>query len=135
MGTNHKLALAALTGIAVGIAAAQAIRAQQVKVPPAYIIAEVEKDPAKIADPAASRKYAQEAPKTLIPFNGQYVVRGGSVQTLEGDAPKGVVVVIGFDSLEKARGWYYSPAYEALKPIRQGSTKSRLLLVEGVAAQ
>jgi uncharacterized protein (DUF1330 family) len=54
------------------------------------------------------------------------------VQTLEGEAPKGFIVVIAFDSVEKARGWYYSPAYEAIKPIRQGSTKSRILLVEGV---
>jgi uncharacterized protein (DUF1330 family) len=40
-------------------------------------------------------------------------------------------VVIGFESVEKARGWYYSPAYEAIKPIRQNSTKSRILIVEG----
>ena len=133
MKTNHKLALAALTGISIGVAAAQAIHAQQVKAPPAYVIAEVEKDPIKVEDPAAARRYAQEAPKSLIPFNGQYVVRGGAVQTVEGDAPKGYIVVIAFDSMENARGWYYSPAYEAIKRIRQNSTKSRILIVEGVA--
>jgi uncharacterized protein (DUF1330 family) len=132
--TNHKLALAALTGISIGVATVQAIHAQQVKAPPAYVIAEVEKDPTKVEDPAAARKYAQEAPKSLIPFNGQYVVRGGAVQTVEGDAPKGYIVVIAFDSIEKARGWYYSSAYEAIKPIRQNSTKSRILIVEGVAS-
>jgi uncharacterized protein (DUF1330 family) len=133
MKTNHKLALAALTGISIGVATAQVIHAQQVKAPPAYVIAEVEKDPTKAEDPAAARKYAQEAPKSLIPFNGQYVVRGGAVQTVEGDAPKGYIVVIAFHSMEKARGWYYSPAYEAIKRIRQNSTKSRILIVEGVA--
>ena len=134
MKTNHKLALAALTGISIGVAAAQAIHAQQVKAPPAYVIAEVEKDPIKVEDPAAARRYAQEAPKSLIPFNGQYVVCGGAVQTVEGDAPKGYIVVIAFDSMENARGWYYSPAYEAIKRIRQNSTKSRILIVEGVAS-
>jgi uncharacterized protein (DUF1330 family) len=133
MKTNHKLALAALTGISIGVATTQAIHAQQVKAPPAYVIAEVEKDPTKVEDPAAARKYAQEAPKSLIPFNGQYVVRGGAVQTVEGDVPRGYIVLIAFDSMEKARGWYYSPAYEAIKPIRQNSTKSRILIVEGVA--
>jgi uncharacterized protein (DUF1330 family) len=133
--TNHKLALATLVGISIGVATVQAIHAQQVKAPPAYVIAEVEKDPAKSEDRAAARKYAEGAPKSLLPFNGQYVVRGGAVQTVEGDAPKGYIVVIACDSMEKARGWYYSPAYEAIKPIRQSSTKSRILIVEGVAPE
>lgn len=137
MKTNHKLTLAVLAGVSIGLAAAQSIHAQQAKAPPAYVIAEVEKDPAKIEDLAASRRYALEAPKSLAASNGQYLVRagGGQIQTLEGEAPKGYIVVIGFESVEKARGWYYSPAYEAIKPIRQNSTKSRILIVEGVTAQ
>ena len=135
VNTNHKLALAVLAGVSMGLAAAQAIHAQQAKVPPAYIIAEVEKDPTKLEDPAASRRYAEEAPKSLAAFQAQYLVRGGKTQTLEGEAPKGYIVVIGFESVEKARGWYYSPAYEAIKPIRQNSTKSRILIVEGTTAQ
>jgi uncharacterized protein (DUF1330 family) len=135
--TNHKLTLAVLAGVSIGLAAAQAVHAQRAKVPPAYVIAEVEKDPTKIEDPAASRRYAEEAPKSLVPFNGQYLARagGGKIQTLEGEAPKGYVVVIGFESVEKARGWYYSPAYEAIKAIRQNSTKSRILIVEGDTPQ
>jgi hypothetical protein len=42
-------------------------------------------------------------------------------------------VVIAFDSAEKAREWYDSPAYEAIKPIRQSSAQSRICIVEGVA--
>jgi uncharacterized protein (DUF1330 family) len=100
-----------------------------------------QRTPAKLAigekrvpeDPAASRRYAEGAPKSLVPFNGQYLARAGGskIQTLEGEAPKGYIVVIGFESVEKARGWYDSPAYEAIKPIRQNSTKSRILIVEG----
>jgi uncharacterized protein (DUF1330 family) len=129
------LALAALAGVAVGATAIQTIRAEQAKAPPAYIIAEVEKDPAKVADPVAARHYAEEAPKSMAPFAGRYVIRGGTVETLEGEAPKGYIVVIGFDSVEQARAWYDSPAYSAIKPIRQNSTKSRLLLIEGVAPE
>lgn len=135
MQTNLRIAFAALSGILVGAAVMQATRAQQLKAPPAYVIAEVEKDPTKTEDPAAARGYAEAAPKSLIPFGGQYVVRGGAVQTVEGEAPKGYIVVIAFDSVEKARGWYDSPAYEAVKPIRQGSMKSRILIVEGVRPQ
>lgn len=135
MKANHKLAVTLFSGVSIGLAVAQVMPAQQAKVPPAYIIAEVEKDPTKPQDPAASRKYAEETPKLLAGFGARYVIRGGKVETLEGDTPKGYIVVIGFDSVDKARGWYYSPAYEAIKPIRQNSTKSRLLLVEGVSDQ
>jgi uncharacterized protein (DUF1330 family) len=135
MKTQLKMTLAVLAGASIGIAAAQVIHAPQAKALPAYVIAEVEKDPTKIEDPTAARKYGETAPKTLAAFDGQYLVRGGNVQTVEGDAPKGYVVVIAFDSVEKARGWYYSPAYEAIKPIRQNSMKSRILIVEGVAGQ
>jgi uncharacterized protein (DUF1330 family) len=129
---NNQLALTTVVGVCVGAAIIQTIHAQQTKPPPAYLIAEVVKDPSKPQDPEAARRYADEAPKSLFPFGGRYVVRGGTVQTLEGEPPKGYIVVIGFDSLEKARAWYDSPAYEAIKPIRQNTTKSRLLLVQGV---
>jgi uncharacterized protein (DUF1330 family) len=131
MKTRVALLIALFLGIAIGNAGTQVIRAQQVTAPPAYIIAEVEKDSSRVENPAAARKYAEETPKSLAAFGAQYLVRRGNIQTLEGDAPKGYIVVIGFDSAEKARAWYYSPAYEAVKPIRQNSTKSRLLLVEG----
>jgi uncharacterized protein (DUF1330 family) len=70
-----------------------------------------------------------------MPFGGRYLAVTHEVQAVEGDAPKGTFVLIAFDSLEKARGWYYSSAYAAIKPIRQNSTKSRILIIEGIAAR
>lgn len=37
MRTNHKLTLAVLTGVSIGVAGAHAIHAQQVKTPPGYV--------------------------------------------------------------------------------------------------
>jgi uncharacterized protein (DUF1330 family) len=132
MRTTYKVAVALFIGISTGYVGAQTVRTQGAKPPPAYIIAEVEADPAKQANPVDATRYAEEAPKSLAAFQARYLVRGGNVQTLEGDAPKGYIVVIAFDSVEQARDWYNSPAYEAIKPIRQNTTKSRLLLAEGV---
>jgi uncharacterized protein (DUF1330 family) len=129
MKTNYKLALAVLAGISLGVAGAEAIHAQQVKTPPAYLIADVD-----VTDPTTFQKYADKVPETLAPFTAQYLVRGGKTQALEGEAPKRVVV-IAFASAEKARGWYDSPAYEAIKSIRQSSAKSRLFIVEGITPQ
>jgi uncharacterized protein (DUF1330 family) len=35
--------------------------------------------------------------------------------------------------MEKAQAWEDSPAYEAIKPIRHSSAKSRVFIAEGVA--
>lgn len=128
MKTNHKLALAALAGLVLGIAAATAIHAQQPKTAPAYIIAEVE-----VTDPGTFQKYAEKVPGTLEPFGGHFAARGGKIQAVEGDAPKRLTL-IRFDSMQKALDWENSAAYEAIKPIRHSSAKSRVYLVEGIPA-
>jgi uncharacterized protein (DUF1330 family) len=129
MKTNYKLALAVLAGVSIGIAAARATRAQ-FSAPPGYVIAEVD-----VTDPNTMKKYVEKIPDTLAPFNHRYLVRGHDIQALEGEPPKGGVVIIAFDSADKAREWYDSPAYQAIKPIRQTSAKSRIFIVEGVAPQ
>ena len=130
MNTNPKLVLAVIVGVSIGVIGGMAIRGQQVTAPPGYLIAEVE-----VTDPAGMGKYGEKVPETLAPFNHHYVVRSNKIQALEGDAPKGGIVVIAFDSVEKAREWYDSPAYAAIRPIRQSAAKSRLFIVEGLAPQ
>ena len=129
MKSNHKLAVAVLAGVSIGVAGAHAIHAQQVKTPPGYVIAEVD-----VSDPEAFKKYAEKVPATVASFDGHYLVRGGKIQSVEGEAPKRITV-IAFESAEKAHAWEYSPAYQAIKPIRQSSAKSRIFIVEGIAPQ
>lgn len=128
MKTNHKLMLAVLAGFSIGVAGA-IICAQEVRTPPGYVVAEV-----KVTDLATMQKYGEKVPETLAPFNHHYVVRSSKIQSLEGEPPKGLVV-IAFDSAEKAREWYDSPAYQAIKPIRQRAANSRIFIVEGLALQ
>ena len=130
MKTNSKLGFAVLAGVVIGVAGAVAIHAQQIKTAPGYVIAEVE-----VMDPATMNKYGEKVPETLAPFNHHYVVRSAKIQALEGEPPKGGVVVIAFDSVERAREWYDSPAYAAIRPIRQSAAKSRIFIVEGVVPQ
>lgn len=127
MKTNHKLLLALLAGAAMGALGAIAIHAQQKKAAPGYVIAEVE-----VHDAATFQKYGAKVPDTLKPYDGHYVVRGGKIEGVEGQAPKDRFVVIAFDSVEKARAWENSPEYEAIKPIRHSSATSRVFIVEGV---
>ncbi len=100
------------------------------KTPPGYVIAEAE-----ITDPAALQDYGKKIAETLAPFNHHYIVSTSRIQALEGDPPKSRVVIIEFESMQKAREWYDSPAYAAIRPIRQNAAKSRVFIVEGLAAQ
>jgi uncharacterized protein (DUF1330 family) len=129
MKANLKLLFAVLVGVSIGVVCARVIRAQQVKVAPGYVIAEVE-----VTDPTTLQKYVERLAETLAPFDHHYVVRDGKTQSLEGEPPNGIVV-IAFDSVEKAREWYDSPAYAAIRPIRQRAAKSRIFIVEGLAPQ
>jgi uncharacterized protein (DUF1330 family) len=130
MKTNLKLMFALLFGISIGCVAGRALRGQQLKTAPGYLIAEVQ-----ITDPGKLQDYAGKVESTLAPFPHRFIVRTSKIQTLEGDAPSNRMVIIAFDSVDKAREWYDSPAYVAIRPIRQSAAKSRVLIVEGIAPQ
>ena len=129
MKTNQKLMLAVLVGASFGAAGATVIHARQVKVLPGYVIAEVD-----VTDPATFKEYADKAPGTIAASNGHYVIRGGKSLSIEGEPPKRFVV-IQFESVEKAKAWEDSPAYDAIKPIRHSSAKSRVFIIEGAGPQ
>jgi uncharacterized protein (DUF1330 family) len=130
MKSGQKSVLILTAGVALGLAVSSAIHAQQAKVPAGYLIAEV-----NVTDPATFKGYASQVQGTFTPFGGKYLVRAGKVTPLEGDSPTGNVVVIAFDSVQKALDWENSPAYLAIKPIRQKSAKTRNFIVEGVTPQ
>lgn len=94
---------------------------------PAYIIAGVE-----VTNQDGYQEYSAQVSATLEPFGGRFIVRTSSVEALEGDAwftPR--LVVLEFPSIDQARGWYHSEAYQRILPIRQANSTGRLAIVEG----
>ncbi len=55
----------------------------------------------------------------------------GSVEALEGEAPDGVVMMQ-FPTMEAAKAWYHSPAYQASLPYRKKAADYRVFIVEGL---
>jgi uncharacterized protein (DUF1330 family) len=119
---------AAFAGLAIGTATIVAAHAQSptASQPHAYYIAEF-----KIIDPEGMKPYSARVASTFEPYGGRYIVRGGKIAPLEGEGPDKRMVVIEFDSMEKAQAWYDSPAYAQLKPIRHKNAISRVYIVEG----
>jgi uncharacterized protein (DUF1330 family) len=95
----------------------------------AYVIVDVE-----VVDPEAYREYTQGVPATLALFGGRFLVRGGRMETLEGDWQPQRVVILEFPDIEHAKAWHASPEYAAILPIRQRHARTNFLtVVEGVA--
>ena len=93
----------------------------------AYVLVEVD-----VTDPALFQEYAKGVPATIAAHGGKYIVRGGAVETKEGDwAPKRVVV-LEFPSMTQARKWYDSPEYKPLLALRLKAANAKLILVEGM---
>lgn len=93
----------------------------------AYVIVDV-----KIHDPKRYEDYKKLTPASLTPFDGKFVVRGGTAEKLEGDWEPGRIVVLEFPSMERAKAWWSSAGYAPAKAIRQASSHTRMILVEGI---
>jgi uncharacterized protein (DUF1330 family) len=59
-------------------------------------------------------------------------VRGGEVETAEGDWKPKRFVILEFPSMEQLRNFYDSPEYVKARKIRQSASKSNLIFVRGV---
>ena len=121
-----RFALVAMLGAGIGAVGAQILFAQSTA--PAFLVAEVQ-----LTDADAIKPYAAKAPQLVIQHGGQYLVRGGKTESLEGMEPAGRVAIIQFPSLAALKNFYDSAEYREVLPIRQKATKSRLFAVEGVS--
>jgi uncharacterized protein (DUF1330 family) len=55
----------------------------------------------------------------------------GEMQPLEGEPPDGVVL-LQFPTVEDAKAWYESPAYQAAAPHRRKGADYRAVIVQGL---
>lgn len=96
---------------------------------PAFLIVEI----VAVNDPDLYTKYRDAVSPNLDAGGGTYLVRGGPIEVLEGDWHPNRIVIVRFDSAELAREWWNSTGYAELKAMRQQSTTTNIILVEGVS--
>ena len=92
----------------------------------AYIISNVE-----IFDTEAYGEYGKLAPDAIKKYGGEFLTRGGAAEILEGNWQPHRIVVVKFDSVEKAKAMYNSPDYQAAKTKRTGAADFNMIVVEG----
>lgn len=74
------------------------------------------------------RQYVAAVPVTLAKYRGEFLVKG-VLETLSGNTGYEMQVILGFPTKEQATGWYNSPDYQALIPLRDAAMRSQFQLV------
>ena len=94
---------------------------------PAFVLAEV-----KVNDPEAYQKYIDQVPATIEAHGGRYLARGGEVEILDAHRSPERLVIVEFESMERAREWWNSEVYQGPKAIREAAAVSRIVLLDGL---
>ena len=126
MKTRYPVVAALLAGAALGTVAVQLLHAETR--PPAYVVGEID----VMDDALYNKDYAPPAAKAVVDAGGTYLVRNGTSVSLFSVPPKRIVI-IRFDSLQKAEAAFNSPAYKAAKKAGDESANFRIYAIEGVA--
>jgi uncharacterized protein (DUF1330 family) len=87
----------------------------------------------EVTDPARYDEYKTKAAASIVAAGGRYLVRGGNIEVLEGEAPAGRTVVIEFPTMQAALDWYRSDEYTEIRKMRVGAARAHMYVVEGIA--
>jgi uncharacterized protein (DUF1330 family) len=98
--------------------------------PAAYIIVDMQ-----ISNMEQYKQYMAEAPAAVKAAGGEYLVRGGRFDALEGQWQPSRVAMLRFPSFDAAKAFYDGEMYRAARVKRLGATEFfNMILVEGVPA-
>ncbi len=95
----------------------------------AYLVCRVE-----IRDLEAYSKYTALTPDIIARHGGRFLVRGGDIQTLEGEPFEGRLVIVEFPDTAAVNAFYNSPEYQAAKAIREPVSTANFIVAPGVVA-
>ena len=93
----------------------------------AYVIVDLE-----ILDPTGFEEYKKLAGATVEKYGGKYIVRGGKTEVLEGDWQPKRIVILQFDSMQRAKEWLECEEYREPRKLRHRTAKTKMLVVEGL---
>ncbi len=93
----------------------------------AYVIVEID-----IVDPVGYEEYKKQASASVTKYGGKYIVRGGATEVLEGDWKPRRIVVLEFESMQRAKDWLNCEEYREPRKMRHRTAKTNMILVDGM---
>ncbi|MGH7308104.1 MAG: DUF1330 domain-containing protein [Candidatus Rokuibacteriota bacterium] len=85
-----------------------------------------------VTDATGFEEYRRAVPPVIAKYGGRFLVRGGTVEALEGRWKPKRLTVVEFPSAARAKEFYNSPEYQQIIGLRLKAASSNLVLVEGV---
>ncbi|MEU9700887.1 DUF1330 domain-containing protein [Streptomyces sp. NPDC047981] len=76
--------------------------------------------------------YMERVKATLDPFGGRFLVHGAPDREVREGTWSQDLVLVSFPSMDHARRWYDSAAYQELIPLRARNIPGDLMLIDGV---
>ncbi|MGI9336545.1 MAG: DUF1330 domain-containing protein [Gammaproteobacteria bacterium] len=92
-----------------------------------YVIATV-----TVKDPERYERYKALVAPSVAAYGGRYLVRGGETQSVEGGWNPSRVVVLEFESAQRAKAWWDSEEYAEAKALRHATADSQMVIVSGI---
>jgi uncharacterized protein (DUF1330 family) len=93
----------------------------------AYLIVDVD-----IKDPAAYETYKAQVPAFIAKHGGEYLVRGGGMEVLEGDWRPTRLVLFRFPDRAAVKAFLADPGYQPLAALRHGIARTDRVVVDGL---
>ncbi|NPV84983.1 MAG: DUF1330 domain-containing protein [Anaerolineae bacterium] len=93
----------------------------------AYVIVDIE-----VKDAEGYEAYKKLAAPAVIACGGKYLARGGRVEVLEGEWLPKRLVILEFETMQKAKDWLNSAEYAPAKALRHKYAATNMVVVEGV---
>ncbi len=95
---------------------------------PAYMIVNLD-----VRDAAAYEAYKRDVPALIERHGGEYLVRGGEHEVLEGNWKPSRLVLFRFPNRAAIRAFMADPDYAPLKTLRQRIATADAVAVDGIA--
>ena len=83
-----------------------------------------------MSDPEKFSAYQQAAGPTVAMYGGKVIAVGTNIEVADGTWSPIGLLVIGFESMAKAKDWYTSPEYSAIKSQRIDNTAGGLVFLD-----
>ena len=93
----------------------------------AYVIGDI-----TVNDQERYEDYKKLAPPAIAAFGGKYLARGGKAEKLEGNWEPERVVILEFESIDKAKQWLDSQKYRKARTLRHKTASSNMIVVEAL---
>ena len=93
---------------------------------PAYIIVDMQ-----ISDPDQYKQYMAEAPAAVKAAGGEYLVRGGRFEVMEGQWQPARIAMLRFPSFEIAKAFYDGELYRQAGAKGAGDTEFFYMVLDG----